>query len=805
MTKTIAILTAAASLTACGDLCRGVDGVMHFKARAISMGATLNYDSWRASARPAFVPGDRRQYVLKRGAEVVGSGEWTGEALAGGGVRFANVVRLDADIGGPADFFGTRIYLGYGRWAGASWQTDTGRRGVLPRNRKRTGLFSGTVRRLEVRADGETTPVVFAFPEPTRLHISNDSAWCDKFSLRLVTSGKVPPGTVVTNRIDLSVPGERLAYRGLGRVRMAANGEWLPMEMKKGVAKGGVTDFSAFSRVDAPAGKHGWLRRVGDHFEFEGRPGERVRFCGANFVSSCCYPPTDEIADELVDRVIRSGYNTIRLHHFDCNGGIVSTDDPARLKFDPKMLDRFDRFVAKCIAKGVYLTIDLFSLRRPLWRALGYDRDGDIHFQAMKALVHTTDAGFANWKAYAQQLLNHVNPYTGRAYRDEPGIPLVCLVNEGALSQSWSFIQKDALLQKLVGIDDIRSYVTGGNPDFERLCMDVEAKSWARMKAAVKATGAKALLTDINNGPNFALKNDFRAREFDYFDNHCYVDHPHWLGGRLQLPASQRNVNLLDYEVSPIEQLANVRIKSMPYTVTEWNVNCPNPYRSAGGLYMGAVASKNRFDGLWRFTWAHGLDALLDGKSPGNGFFDVMRDPVMQANDRAFQALYHRGDADGLDAMTRDTAAKTFVVETPKTQGGFGFAGGRVVTAALEARLYGADATVAAIAVDGAADLVHARRIFFSYLTDVQTEGRTWMDPDKTIIEKQGSGRLLAHAGRAEVTLRLADPALYEVWACETDGTRREKVSATAADGCLEFTACIAPGKPVRLVYEVIR
>ena len=801
--KTILVLAAAVALTARGDICRGVDGTLHFRERTISMGATLNWDNWHASAMPTFVPGDRRQYVFKRGRDEFGSGEWTGQTLTNGAVRLRNVIRLDADVG-PVDFFGTRIYLQHGRWAGASWRTDTGQGGTLPLDKKRAGLFSGAIRRLEVTARGETAPVVFTFPEPTRLHISNDSAWCDKFSLRLATYGKLPAGTVVTNRFDLSVPGETLAYRGLGRVRIEANGEWIPMEMKKGVAKGGVTDFSAFARVDAPAGKYGWLRRVGDHFEFEGRPGERVRFCGANFVSGCCFPPTDEIADELVDRVIRSGYNTIRLHHFDCNGGIVSKDDPARLRFDPKVLDRFDRFVAKCIEKGVYLTIDLFSLRRPLWRALGYDRDGDIHFQAMKVLLHTTDAGFENWKAYAQQLLNHVNPYTGRAYKDEPGIPLVCLVNEGAISQSWSFILKDELLQKLIGIDDIRHYRTGGNPDFENLCMDIEEKSWARMKAAVKETGAKALLTDINNGPHFARKNDFREREFDYFDNHAYVDHPQWLGERLKLPARQRNVNLLDYDESPLDKLASVRIKSMPYTVTEWNVNCPSPYRSAGGLYMGAVASKFRFDGLWRFTWSHGLDGLLEGKQPGNGFFDVMRDPVMQANDRAFQALYQRGDADGLDAMKRDDAAKTFVVETPKTQGGFAFAGGKVKTSALEVRLWDADATVTAIAVDGAADLVRARRIFFSYLTDVQTEGRTWMDPERTIIEKLGDKRLLAHAGRAEVALRLVAPEGYEVWACETDGARRERVSVTAADGKLTFAVRIARGSPVRLVYEIV-
>lgn len=783
---------------------RTYDGRVEVEGTGISAGTMVNWDNWSRSATPSIDLKDPFNAYLLAGRETLGRGGWKLETDADGALSCRNAFTLDRALEG-VNYCGTRLYFEYERWAGARWMADNGKAGTLPENRKRAGLFNGTVRSFRLVPKDGGPGYAVTFPAPTRVNLSNDSAWCGKFSLRLIAkTGKVAAGERFDQAFALSGEGVRIARGDDMGARVVAGGEWVPMKMKKTVAKGGVTDFSSMGFVDAPAGKHGWLRRVGDHFEFEKRPGRKVKLCGANFVGTCCLPPTDAEADELIDRVIASGYNTLRLHHFDGHGCIIDDKDPAKLRYDAARLDRFDRFVAKCVERGLYLTIDLFSLRRPDWRAFGIGRPGDIHFIEMKACIHLTDWGFANWKAYAENLLNHVNPYTGRAYKDEPGIPLICLVNEGALSQSWKYVCESPLLLGILG-EGVRDMRTRGNPAFEKLCMDVEERSFARMKAAVRATGAKALLTDVNNGPHFPLKNAFRERELDYFDNHAYVDHPRWLGERLKLPARQNNRNLLDYEESPVEGLERWRVPTMPYTVTEWNVNCPNPYRSAGGLYVGAIAARGGWDGLWRFTWAHGIDTLREESRRGGGFFDVMADPIMQANDRAFVALYMRGDAEGREAMRRDGGRLTFVVDTPRTQGGFGCAGDTVETSALKAKVSGSPATVTAIAVDGAATLAESSRILFTHLTDVQNSGRTWLDRGRTVISGLGKLPHLARVGRVDVALRLTDPEDYEVWACETDGTRAERVPSKAAGGRLGFTAAIAAGKPVRLVYEIVR
>lgn len=802
--KSFVALTAVMSALVAGatEVYRTCNGQIVVDGAGISAGATVNWAKWQRSASPSI---DLKHladaYLMSARGGTMGSGAWRIAQGADGSIVCSNAFTLSERIE-KSDFCGTRIYLAHDRWAGAAWKTDCGRTGRFPEDRKRAGLFTGDVRELELSPKDGGAAYRVAFPAPVRLHISNDSAWCDSFSLRIVKTGTIAAGERTVNVFTLSRDGGGLSCVGPHGFTVSAGTEWVPMTMRKKVSRGGVTDFSGMGFADAPAGKHGWLKRVGDHFEFEKRPGAKVKFCGANFVGTCCLPPTDEEADELIDRAIASGYNTIRLHHFDGRGCIIDDKDPAKLKFNAKRLDRFDRFVAKCIGRGLYLTIDLFSLRRPDWKAFGIDRPGDIHFMEMKANIHLTDWGFANWKAYAENLLNHVNPYTGRAYRDEPGIPLICLVNEGALTQSWKCICESPRLQEILGVD-ARSLRTRDNPDFERLCMDVEERSFARMKAAVRALGAKALLTDINNGPHYPLKNEFRARALDYFDNHAYVDHPQWLGERLKLPAKQRNQNLLAYAESPIEALERWRIPEMPYTVTEWNVNSPNPCRSAGGLYVGAIAAKGGWDGLWRFTWAHGIETLRDGNRRGNGFFDVMADPIMQANDRAFVALYMRGDAEGREAMVRDDERRTFVIETPRTQGGFGADGDTVKTSVLAARLAGGPATVTAIAVDGK-PLAESSRILFTHLTDVQASGRTWADHNRTIITDLGKAPLLARTGRAEVALRLSRPETCEVWACETDGTRTTRIPAEVRDGGLCFTAEIVPDRPVHFVYEIV-
>lgn len=775
-----------------------------------------SWNGWKSSAEPnKFNFSESSCDLIDRRKVVIAKSQWSATCRPDGaagtsGVNFSSVLTLQKSIEG-ATCVGARILLHHAEWQGATWTCDDGQSGQFPTERVRRGLFTGDIVSLTLtRADGRV--LVVRLPQRASIHISNDSAWCDCYSVRFVHRGDFAAGEVITDEFTLSLDKGDLAFGGYFRLVAKANDEWIPIALKKCPVSGSVMDFSEMALADGPCGKYGRLTRVADHFEFENRPGERVRLAGANLLGSCCIFDDEEQMDEIVSRILASGYNAMRLHHIDCEAGILKDGtDPADAVIDENKLDKLDRFVAKCFSKGIYLTVDLFSLRTFSWRSMGIDREGNMSFQLAKAFVHLTDAGFASWRRYVERLLNHVNPYTGRAWKDEPGIPLVCLVNEAGLTQSWATTRDCPQLAARLGMtcDELKDLRTYANPEFDRLCDRVERASFARMKNVAESLGLKALLTDLNNGPHPAVKNVFRSEKLDYVDNHFYFDHPRWLGERLKLPAQQLMLEIGEYDgdseqkVSPAFRVSKRNFPNCPYTVTEWNFNAPNPTRSGGGLYMGAVAAAEKWDGLWRFTWAHVRQSLYE-KDDRLGFFDVMRDPIMFVNDRTFVALYLRGDGDNatLNGPSLDEK-KSFTVDSPRTQGVYLSDAGRLETQNLEVESHDR-CTVAATALDADAPLERARRILVTHLTDCVNEGMTWLEPSRTIISSYGRGPVLVRKGMADITLRLCPSAKYAVWACGTDGARLFKVeSRQTAEGRLSFEASIRGDRPVALVYEV--
>ena len=153
---------------------------------------------------------------------------------------------------------------------------------------------------------------------------------------------------------------------------------------------------------------------------------------GVNLCESGCVLPHDE-ARQLVDNLVRFGYNTVRIHHHERHMTDPKGDGIA---FDRDGLDRFDALMAACREKGVYVTTDLFVSRRIPWRSIGEARDGSPrHF---KVLMHFHEGAKSNYLAFARNLLNHVNPYTKLRYAEDPKLACISLVNEGIYATGTS-------------------------------------------------------------------------------------------------------------------------------------------------------------------------------------------------------------------------------------------------------------------------------------------------------------------------------------------------------------------------------
>ena len=665
----------AACAVACGA-CADVevlltgDGRISVGTTGLALAPTLYVEGWHGTILPHAKP-DR--FPDAKSGTAAWSLQGRGNALAGHGTtrlvaapegRAAFRAEFVSDADQKPEGVLLSMNLPASRFGGLGWTADA-KKGVFPPSftSGKTSIFSGKVRRVALALPGGGS-LDFAFDEPTTVLLQDSRRWGDNVTLR-IGCGRVPFGKGATRVLSGTVGASeplRVAYAA--PTRILPGDDWVPLDYKKDILAGSALDFSAMGLQDAPAGKHGWLKNVGGHFEFEKLPGVSQRFYGVNFCFTGNYP-THEQADQVVTRLVRLGYNTIRVHHYERDlvgwkGGI---------EFNPEMIDRLDYFLAAAIRQGLYVTTDLFVSRPVAWKDIGLaDRGPGLIPEKgfYKCLVALWDPAFEDWKRFSEKFLLHVNPYTGRRYLDEPAMPLISLINEGQLTMGWTRkkfaaredpIIRDAWTKWLAerraadpafcpdapaDAKDVSSYGTN-NAAFAHFMADVERRSASRMIAFLRKLGSRALFTNANCGPHYTPMQFTREDCYDYVDDHFYVDHPHFLEKPWSLPAKVGNANpVLSLQLPPT-RVAFTRLADKPFTITEWNFSGPCMFRGVGGIMTGAMGALQDWDGLWRFAYSHSEDGLRDRKG-FPGYFDVASDPLGQASDRASVCLFLRGD-----------------------------------------------------------------------------------------------------------------------------------------------------------------
>jgi hypothetical protein len=439
-----------------------------------------------------------------------------------------------------------------------------------------------------------------------------------------------------------------------------------------------IVDFRFL--LDAPAGKHGFLR-VNKNGHFAWPNGKRAKFWGVNIANKSVFVDKATI-DKVVDVLARAGTNMVRFEALDSFGGLLDTpgNDSTRT-IDPAKLKTLDYWVSRVRAKGIYYYLDLLDFRQ--FKVGDGVPEHDRIGRAAKPYAFFDRRLIDLQKEFAQQLLAHKNAYTGLRYVDDPALALVEVCNEHGLffsanrletlvepygtafRQQWNawllkrYGSRDGIRKawgRIAEVDvlgpdeDPGSYsvrlplftagveaddtlaplvvdvrrAPGRLRDGVRFLYEIQRDYFREMKAFLREIGLKIPITGVVSNeyiPDVASV----AAEFDFTSENYYADHPAFAGKDWEGTFFYNDTNPLRassvYQAAP--WLAALRWENKPVVVREWATVWPNRYRAVAVPEMAAYAGLQDFDAVLLFGYQ------IAGSPEKLSDFDHQADPTV--------------------------------------------------------------------------------------------------------------------------------------------------------------------------------
>ena len=415
---------------------------------------------------------------------------------------------------------------------------------------------------------------------------------------------------------------------------IVAGDAWREIPFYKEIRKGSALDFS--DTLDAPAGKYGPLIRRGDKLVFRDRPETPVRFYGTN-ISGTSFYLTREQADRFADRMAACGFNQIRIHHHD-----EPLTETVSTRLKPKPMDQLEYLIAALKKRGIYISTDLYVSRVPDRGEIPEFPDRAIGMNEYKGLFWIMDSVYENWKEYCRAFLNHVNPYTGLALKDDPVLISLNIINEGNIDKAVNASPQvkecyrkaflEWLAAKKLREPEERS---GQQRLFSAFLLDTYRRRSRQMVKFIRELGVNCILADSNmlTGPMLSVMRS----EYDFVDNHVY-----WAGpsGTYDVPSTCSQRSAISRGTSP-DEIFLTRLYGKPFSVSEFDFCKPNIFRAEGPLMMASYAGLQGWDMLCQFAWSH-WNGDITKELVGN-HFNISTDCVKALSNQLGAALFRTG------------------------------------------------------------------------------------------------------------------------------------------------------------------
>lgn len=402
---------------------------------------------------------------------------------------------------------------------------------------------------------------------------------------------------------------------------------------------------------EKPAGKRGFVKAKDGDFVFE--DGTPVRFWGGNLAASALFSDDKDAVAAQAKRIAAMGFNLMRIHHHDSMTWVTPTvidkSKPHSQELDKGGMAALDWLLHCLKQEGVYIYLDLHVGRafKEGDNIPGWDQDmaKDDRGRGVegKGFCYYNDRIEQLMKEFNERYLNHVNPHTGLAYKDEPAIMGMLITNENDLTMRGNkmlgdkghpfhnkiFLARVKAFCQETGLPEAQTGRTWEyGPSKRYLCH--EQAAWAtRMMDHVRNIGGRVPIAANQFWARMGMWDLPGLAVQDMMDVHSY-------GGRA-LPLSTNPRHSSNFVI----RITTAQLDNMPLVITEWHTPLPARWRATSPMYMAAIGSLQGWDAPMLYNYSQ---ARFGGQPGRTHRWTSYADPGIMSMMPAAALAFRRGD-----------------------------------------------------------------------------------------------------------------------------------------------------------------